>query len=636
MIQTIRKAWAIPELRKKIIFTLLILLIFRIGNAITVPYVNVTLLEDYLSQMGGTILGLYNVMSGGAFATATVFALSIQPYINSSIIIQLLTVAIPALERLAREGGEEGRKKIQSITRYTTVGIAILQAFGYYMLMRSNGLLATGADGIWPALVIIVSFIAGSSFVMWMGEQVTEFGVGNGISIILFAGILSRVPSMVGAMAEGVGNWGSGMESSDTVFVLHPALLVLLLAGILALIVFIVFINDSERRIPIQYAKRQVGRKMYGGQSSYLPMKVNMSGVLPIIFAQSIASLPVTIWTFIGIPEEETISRSIYDAINTQSIIYMVVYFIMIIGFSYFYSTIQFNPVEIANNLKKQGGFIPGFRPGKPTVDFIRKVLSKITMFGALYLGVVAICPLILGKAIGNSYLAIGGTSVIIVVGVALETVKALEAQMLLCAPGAGKGTQAEVLCKELNIPTISTGNILRAAIKDGTPTGLKAKSFMDAGHLVPDDVIIGIITERLAKEDCQNGYILDGVPRTIAQAEALEKAGITFDAVISIEISDETIMDRMSGRRVCESCGASYHMVAVPPKQEGVCDKCGGKLVRRKDDEPETVKARLEVYHKETEPLKDFYARRGLLKPVENQPTLAETSQAILRALGR
>ena len=206
---------------------------------------------------------------------------------------------------------------------------------------------------------------------------------------------------------------------------------------------------------------------------------------------------------------------------------------------------------------------------------------------------------------------------------------------ILLGAPGAGKGTQAEILCKELNIPTISTGNILRAAIKDGTPTGLKAKSFMDAGHLVPDDVIIGIITERLAKEDCQNGYILDGVPRTIAQAEALEKAGITFDAVISIEISDETIMDRMSGRRVCESCGASYHMVAVPPKQEGVCDKCGGKLVRRKDDEPETVKARLEVYHKETEPLKDFYARRGLLKPVENQPTLAETSQAILRRAG-
>ena len=432
MIQTIRKAWAIPELRKKIIFTLLILLIFRIGNAITVPYVDVGLLETYLDQMGGTILGLYNVMSGGAFAQATVFALSIQPYINSSIIIQLLTVAIPALERLAKDGGEEGRKKIQSITRYTTVGIAILQAVGYYFMMRNYDLLASDATGIWPALVIIVTFIAGSSFVMWMGEQVTEFGIGNGISIILFAGILSRVPSMVGSIIDGVRNWSTGTEASDTVLVLHPAMVVLLLVGILALIVFVVFINDAERRIPIQYAKRQVGRKMYGGQSSYLPMKVNMSGVLPIIFAQSIASLPVTIWTFIGIPQEDTISRTIYDAIDTQSIVYMVVYFIMIIGFSYFYSTIQFNPVEIANNLKKQGGFIPGFRPGKPTVDFIKKVLSKITLFGAIYLGIVAICPLLLGKVIGNSYLAIGGTSVIIVVGVALETVKALEAQMLM------------------------------------------------------------------------------------------------------------------------------------------------------------------------------------------------------------
>ena len=432
MIQTIRKAWGIPELRKKIIFTLLILLIFRIGNAITVPYVNVAMLETYLDQMGGTILGLYNVMSGGAFAQATVFALSIQPYINSSIIIQLLTVAIPALERLAKEGGEEGRKKIQSITRYTTVGIAILQAVGYYFMMRNYNLLASDATGIWPALVIIVTFIAGSSFVMWMGEQITEFGIGNGISIILFAGILSRVPTMVNSLYTGVSNWANGTEAADGVLVLNPALLVLLIVGILALFVFVVFISDAERRIPVQYAKRQVGRKMYGGQSSHLPMKVNMSGVLPIIFAQSIASLPVTIWTFIGIPQEGTISRTIYDAIDTQSFIYMVVYFIMIIGFSYFYSTIQFNPVEIANNLKKQGGFIPGFRPGKPTVDFIKKVLNKITLFGAIYLGIVAICPLLLGKIVGSSYLGIGGTSVIIVVGVALETVKALEAQMLM------------------------------------------------------------------------------------------------------------------------------------------------------------------------------------------------------------
>jgi len=450
VIQTIRKAWGIPELRKKIIFTLLILLIFRIGNAITVPYVNVHALEAQLEVMGATILGLYNVMSGGAFATATVFALSIQPYINSSIIIQLLTVAIPALERLARDGGEEGKKKIQSITRYATIAIAILQAVGYYFMMKRYNLLAAGADGIWPALVIIVTLIAGSSFVMWMGEQVTEFGVGNGISIILFAGILSRLPSMVSGMIDGVQTWSAKRAGTLTLesltaagytqaqaeaslkSAIPPWGVILLVVGMLALIVFIVFINDAERRIPVQYAKRQVGRKMYGGQSTNLPMKVNMSGVLPVIFAQSIASLPITVWSFIGIPAEGTVSRSIYDAIDTKSVVYMVVYFIMIIGFSYFYSSIQFNPVEIANNLKKQGGFIPGFRPGKPTVDFIKKVLNKITLFGAIYLGIVALCPLLVGKIIGNNSVAIGGTSVIIVVGVALETVKALESQMLM------------------------------------------------------------------------------------------------------------------------------------------------------------------------------------------------------------
>ena len=450
MIQTVRKAWAIPELKKKIVFTLLILLIFRIGNAITVPYIDVAQLESQLQGMGATILGLYNVMSGGAFATATVFALSIQPYINSSIIIQLLTVAIPYLENLAKDGGEEGRKKIQSITRYTTVAIAILQAVGYYFMMKRYGILAPGAEGIWPALVIIVSFIAGSSFVMWMGEQVTEFGVGNGISIILFAGIVSRVPTMISSMAQGVSRWSainSGAMTAESLTeagytadqaqqlldsAMAPWGVILLLVGGLALIAFIVFINDAERRIPVQYAKRQVGRKMYGGQSSNLPMKVSMAGVLPVIFAQSIASLPITIWSFVGIPAEGTVSRSIYDAIDTKSVMYMVVYFILIIGFAYFYSSIQFNPVEIANNMKKQGGFIPGFRPGKPTVDFIKRVLNKVTFFGAIYLAIVAISPILVSKIMGNSSVAIGGTSVIIVVGVALETVKALDSQMLM------------------------------------------------------------------------------------------------------------------------------------------------------------------------------------------------------------
>ena len=419
MIQTIRKAWGIPELRKKIIFTALILLIFRIGNAIPVPYVDTTLLNDYINQLSTTVLGLYNVMSGGAFAEATVFALGVQPYINSSIIIQLLTIAIPALERLARDGGEEGKKKIQSITRYATVAIAILQGWGYYMLMKNYGILTN--TGVWAALVIIASFIAGSSFVMWMGEQITEFGIGNGISIILFAGILSRVPAMVSSMI-------SGLQTGS----LQWWAAVLVVIGILALIVLITWVNGAERRIPVQYAKRQVGRKMYGGQASTLPMKVNMSGVLPIIFAQSIAMIPSTVAAFCKQPEKGTFWYSFLNAIDTKSVLYMIFYFVMIIGFSYFYSTIQFNPIEISNNLKKNGGFIPGFRPGKPTADFIKKVLNKVTLFGAIYLGIVAILPLIIGKAVNNAALSIGGTSVIIVVGVALETVQALESQMLM------------------------------------------------------------------------------------------------------------------------------------------------------------------------------------------------------------
>ena len=418
MIQTIRKAWGIPELRKKILFTLLILVIYRIGSAIPVPYVDTNTLSAYLNGMGTTILGLYNVMSGGAFAQATVFALGIQPYINSSIIIQLLTVAIPALERMQREGGEEGKKKIQSITRYSTVAIAFLQALGYYFIMKRQGILTQ--DNIWVALVIMVSWVAGSSFLMWLGEQCNEFGVGNGISMILFEGIISRVPSMI-----------SQIYSQIVAGNLFWPWAIVIAVGILLLVILIVFVSDAERRIPVQYAKRQVGRRMYGGQTSNLPMKVNMSGVLPVIFAQSIASIPATIGAFLPAPAEGSFWAGLLNAIDTKSVLYLVIYFILIIGFSYFYASIQFNPVEIANNLKRNGGFIPGFRPGKPTSDFIARVLSKITLFGAIYLGVVAILPLLADK-FSQMSIGIGGTSVIIVVGVALETVQALENQMLM------------------------------------------------------------------------------------------------------------------------------------------------------------------------------------------------------------
>ena len=456
MIQTIRNAWRVPELKKKMLFTIMALLIFRLGSAIPVPYIDGQALSDYLTTQSGTILGLMNAMSGSAFNYATVFALSIQPYINSSIIIQLLTVAIPALERLAKEGGEEGRKKIASITRYTTVAIALLQGFGYYSLVRSYGLVNGGSlPGFWVGLVVVISFTAGSAFLMWLGEQITEFGIGNGISIILFAGIVSRFPQMVIDGVNGFRAWlnmqnGSVSEKTFTDLgltaeqaqaqlaayaksALAPWTLALIIIGMLALVVFIVYINNAERRIPVQYAKRVVGRKMYGGQSTHIPMKVSMSGVMPIIFAQSIASLPATVCAFMGITKEsEGFGGGLMRVFDTGKPFYSIIYFLLIVGFSYFYSTMAFNPVEVANNLKKNGGFIPGMRPGKPTADFLTKVLSKITMFGALYLSVIAIAPIVTGNLVGYHSLAIGGTSIIIVVGVALETVKQMEAQMLM------------------------------------------------------------------------------------------------------------------------------------------------------------------------------------------------------------
>ena len=444
MIQTIRNAWKVPELRNKLMFTVFALLIFRVGSAIPVPFINTEFLSQYISSQSASIFGLLNVMSGDAFAQATVFALSIQPYINSSIIIQLLTIAIPALERLQKEGGEEGKKKIAAITRYATVAIALIQAFGFYTFIRANsfgGQPLLTAQGVWPAFVIIAAFVAGSAFLMWLGEQITEFGVGNGISIILFAGIVGRVPHMVYTIYLGVLNWMNGEVYSETnqVSVLHPAFILLIAAGMLLLVAFIVFMDNSERRIPVQYAKRVVGRKMYGGQSSHLPIKVNMSGVLPIIFAQSIASIPATIGMFVPSAQTEGSGWNTFlKVFDSRGWVYCIVYFLLIVMFSYFYNTIQFNPVEVANNLKKNGGFIPGFRPGKPTSDFLSKVVSRLTMFGAIYLGIVALLPTVVGNimgALGSSggrSLGIGGTSIIIVVGVALETVKALEAQLMM------------------------------------------------------------------------------------------------------------------------------------------------------------------------------------------------------------
>ena len=419
MLQTLRNAWRVEEIRKKMVFTLVIILLYRLGNAIPVPGVNIAALQAYFMYLQNTVLGLLDVMSGGAFSSATIFALSIQPYINASIIIQLLCIAIPALERMSKEEGEEGKKKIAAITRYSTVAIGLLQGFGYYVLIKNNGLLAANATGIWSAIVIVLTFTSGSALIMWLGEQITEHGIGNGISMILFANIIARLPV---SLINSIRNIINGS--------LQWWVLVLMLLGALAIIVLIVFVNDAERRIPVQYAKRVVGRKMYGGQSTHLPMKVNMSGVMPIIFAQSIASIPATIAAFTG-----KTSGWVNTWFGNNSIPYAIIYFLLIIFFAYFYSTIQFNPVEVANNLKKNSGYIPGFRPGKPTSEFVQRVLNKITLFGALYLGIIAVVPILVShfsKSASLTGLSLGGTSIIIVVGVALETIRALEAQLMM------------------------------------------------------------------------------------------------------------------------------------------------------------------------------------------------------------
>ena len=422
MFQTIRNALAIPETRKKLLYTLLIIVIFRIGSAIPVPFLDPSALKAMI-ESGGDFLGYLDVMTGGAFASATLFAMSITPYINASIIIQLLTVAIPPLERLSKEG-EEGRKKIAKITRYTTFGLALLQGIAYYFLARNSGAISdtymAGKTGFFVACVIVVTFVAGTAVIVWLGERINDKGIGNGISIILFAGIISRGPNMIDTL---ISYWNM---NNPLYYVLIP-----LIAVIFVLIIaFIVLMTNAERRIPVQYAKRVVGRKMYGGQNSHIPIKVSMSGVMPIIFASSFVSIPGTIAAFFQ-PAEGSFWRGFLDIFNYTSIWYGIIYFVLIIGFNYFYVAIQYNPIEIANNLRKNSGAIPGIRPGKPTSDFITKVLSKITFVGAIFLGIIAIFPIIFTNVSGIN-IAIGGTSILIVVGVALETMRTLESQITM------------------------------------------------------------------------------------------------------------------------------------------------------------------------------------------------------------
>ena len=387
---------------------------------LTVPFVDVAqlrLLFDAYTQ-SGNLLGYFNVLTGGALQNATLFSMSITPYINASIIIQLLTVAIPALERMQKDGGEEGKKKLAAITRYSTVGIGLLQGFTYYIMLKNQSLL-TRTD-FWSACVIILSFTAGASIVMWLGELITEHGIGNGISDILFVGIVSRIPTMILYMIQ------YAKQSAGYLI----GMIVLVIVA-LALVVFIVWVSNAERRIPIQYAKRMVGRKMYGGQSTNLPMKVNMSGVLPVIFASTLLMFPATIISFLN-PAEGSFWLKVEHFFSPTSWSYVILYTLLIVGFGYFYSLIQFNPVEVANNLKKNGGFVMGYRPGKPTSDYLARILSKITFIGSVFLIIIALLPVILGIVTDINGITIGGTSLLIVVGVALEIYQQLEAQIMM------------------------------------------------------------------------------------------------------------------------------------------------------------------------------------------------------------
>lgn len=423
MLETLKNAWKMADLRAKLLYTGMILLLFRIGAAIPVPFLKPDILKTYISG-DNNWLGYIDLLSGGAFSNSTLFALGISPYITASIVIQLLAVAIPALEQLAKEG-EEGRKILNKYTRYCTVALGLLQSVAYYFLMRNYGALTyTGGPAMYfSAVVIITSFLAGSMLVMWMGEQIDNKGIGNGISMILFAGIVSRASSMVNTVITELYLAINGIMKY---WFIVPFTLVLFLAAI----VFIVIMTNAERRIPVQYAQRVVGRKMYGGQSTHIPIKVNMSGVLPVIFASSILSIPSTIAGFMNV-DPDGIMGKILSVIRYDHWVYAVLYFFLIMAFNYFYISIQYNPMEIANNLRKNNGTIPGIRPGKPTAEFIARVVSKVTVVGGIFLAIIAIGPILLSQLMGIN-ISLGGTSIIIVVGVALDTVRQLESQMMM------------------------------------------------------------------------------------------------------------------------------------------------------------------------------------------------------------
>ena len=444
MFQTLKNAWKIPELKSKILFTLMIIILYRLGSNLPMPWVNPAVFETYFNTSGNALTWL-NMLSGGALAQATLFALSVSPYITASIVIQLLTIAIPKFEEWAKEG-EAGKKKLSAITRIVTVALALVTAIGYTMFMNAQGMLTFTSDKDWSTaekwiayVILVLAYCAGASVIMWLAEKINEHGIGNGISIILFANIIARLPALAGSIwSRCFTCWQVFAKNDNWRLIQWPigaVLLILFAAILLAAVIAVVWFSNSERRIPVQYAKRVVGRKMYGGQSTTLPIKLDMAGVMPVIFASSIVSILPTVAGFI--PNSD-FGKFVNNYLGHTSFPYIALQLILIVAFAYFYITISFNPVEVSNNLRNNGGAIPGIRPGKPTVDYIKKILNRITLLGAIFLCGLSGIPMIVNAiwyaidGVGISDLAFSGTSLLIVVGVALETFRELEAQMTL------------------------------------------------------------------------------------------------------------------------------------------------------------------------------------------------------------
>ena len=602
------------------------------------PGVDKTALESFFQ--GNAIFGLLDLFSGGGLSNFSVIGLGLNPYINASIIMQLMTGVVPRLQELQREG-EYGRNKINQYTRYLSVPLAALQAYGFLALLNSQNVLLTPFDlASWETLTQIVSLTAGSVTLMWLGELITEKGIGNGISFIIFAGIVSRAPTAIVAFAQ------------------SPDLAAGIAFGLVAIaaVAVIIYIQEGQRRIPIQYASRVRGRRLYQGGQTFLPLRVNQAGVIPIIFAVSILLFPVQIAQYFTTSQIDAVSNVAQAVVTffSNTLVYGLLYFLLTVGFTYFYTAFTFKPDETAEQLRKNGGFIPGIRPGRPTQDYLARVVDPHhagrrplpgpgRRVAVHHLGAAAQPRLHQPRRDRPADRRVGrGRDDEADRGPAphaqLRGLHPLMILVLLGAPGAGKGTQAPLLATELGMPHVATGDLFRAEARAGTPLGLEAKGYMERGELVPDQVTIGLLLDRLRRPDAAAGAILDGFPRTRAQAAALDAAldaregGVA--AAVLIDVPDDLLVARLAGRWICEAAGHPYNVVGQPPRDAGRCDIDGSALVQRADDRPETVRARLASQLGALEEVVAYYRDAGLLRTVDGTAEPEHVYDALLGAV--